>query len=1175
MKTIFNENFLNHLDKEHPDGLVVENNCEQPHLLGYVEDKKYLMVFPGNKHIPLTGEIKNFSLNVNCHAEKCSNHVIIVIYFRYCREKRCGYRLEYKWDEKHASLKFEAYNKGDTTSILSLENLNSPGTIADLNQLKLLVKGENFSFYHNQNLVHELSDPDNTFGQDGHIAFDRGRFLGPMVIESVNIESEEEKESKSLWPEISFALPKSLNGFDSAWIVNIKSEQFVGRTVIDAELSGGPVPRKRNEAFSGRLPNEKLTGPYLRLESPDGKYSRKHYLINGSVGLKEHWDKNQCALSEADAECPVGEHLIIDELPENVYLFFGYEKYEAEDRIHMSDAPKEIMLDPRSGKVLYTGGSLEGRKVNLELKSGKDKKICGLIPEDTIDYDDVLAFAENNHYFFDSEACVFTPQITFKTPVFNVDEFNLTVTLEDVFHDKIKDVGVYSLTLKSTETEKSSGLKILASEQIIFDDLGPGVYHLRLELRLGQRLIKDSAHAFEIMSESDNTPAPPIISGLPELYSLHSDYISYTDSFDPWIACNNNAGHYTSGNCYQPIIARERKSWDAVHLFKRKWLIWMAPRTTKNYSVQENRDIIIHGDLIYPFQRIDLWKITSYKDDVLKKLLEFLKENEDQTKDNKDLSFEAIKNCEKITEKTFNELVKGPLLKPWLHFFNEWFVNEFMKNLKNELKSINPNMQIMRYGLYPPYGSKYKSAYFALYTGMDTELEVEKHIEGPVFFEDYPHLCGYPIQRTIYMMSTIKLAAPGLRQYPELYSLCGVPSDSNTVVGSPPYGRFYPPARYFKKRIWEFCYAASWYSNGEFHFWSDRGFQARNFNNEQYDVLIDAWKTYVKIPPVKPLKTAAFVQSREACMGHQDFYDEKAMFSENLWGNLYNTAEECIAFAYEQARVDGQLGGFVINAEDVRDLEVKDVHTLVIPPLNNISFNVIEAIREKHSQGVNLLAFESVKGLEDLFGVIEFPEPVRINHLTLCQDSCLGKALSSEGINLEEETEHPLCKANYALEEAEVLITGRTKDSDEVYPVLTVKENSKAEAVLFTVPPTVVKRSYLKENVSYGNESLSTLMNRATAIVMRNLGDHDVETTEGKLIGFYDAGGDAHIIIEEDALPGTPQEIDPLITINFPNLKEEMISAEIPFSIVDINSESAKIRLHLEENECVMIHVKR
>ena len=138
-------------------------------------------------------------------------------------------------------------------------------------------------------------------------------------------------------------------------------------------------------------------------------------------------------------------------------------------------------------------------------------------------------------------------------------------------------------------------------------------------------------------------------------------------------------------------------------------------------------------------------------------------------------------------------------------------------------------------------------------------------------------------------------------------------------------------------------------------------------------------------------------------------------------------------------------------------------------------------------------------------------------------------------------------------------------------PVLVTNRTKWGGTALFCIPPTIVNRADQREVVQYGQECLSQLMNRATALVLRHLGRSQVETTDGKLIAFRDAHGCVRVIVMEDAWPETPRTIEPRVTVHLPNVRREAITCDRPFSILDIKPDRVSIRVRLAPYDSAVI----
>jgi len=127
---------------------------------------------------------------------------------------------------------------------------------------------------------------------------------------------------------------------------------------------------------------------------------------------------------------------------------------------------------------------------------------------------------------------------------------------------------------------------------------------------------------------------------------------------------------------------------------------------------------------------------------------------------------------------------------------------------------------------------------------------------------------------------------------------------------------------------------------------------------------------------------------------------------------------------------------------------------------------------------------------------------------------------------------------------------------------------------MFTIPPTLVRRSDLRCLVAYGKESISPLINAATARIMRVLGRAAVETTAGKLLAFQDHDGGLHVIVEEDAWPVPPKTIMPVVTLRQQGVEGHELVCDKPVSVLEISPGLLKFRLDLVPHESAHVHVK-
>jgi len=718
----------------------------------------------------------------------------------------------------------------------------------------------------------------------------------------------------------------------------------------------------------------------------------------------------------------------------------------------------------------------------------------------------------------------------------------------------------------SVDLKRCLEVETLVAEIQVLDSPGVGVYHLVVQWSEGNRVVVERRCAFEIMPTDPCALTAPLASGLPELYSYPREIRDLsTNVFDPWQEHAVDECHYMSGVYFQPDFGRSQRVWSVLHAYRRQWLLILNNAGNPDPSLYS--DLARKADYVIPLNlRYDLWKRQSYKGEVLEEFRRFIQEMVNNPRHQQELA--ATESSDgMLTPQAFRKLA-DQYWKQWIYYFSRHMEVRFQETCR-QAQVLNPQTRCGAPDHYPTYASVYKGGYFPLYMGYDV-IHSPLRVKGPVFLEDYPYAARYNIQRGVYQLTSMKLVAPEEILFVEMYAGCACPADGALLFGHPPYSFFDPPPLYFRKRSFEFAYAAVWFGKNGFEYWKDYGFHARTWDREQFSEFLKTWGIIRRTPPAKPLRTTAFGFSPVACRNHAD-YHEPASPGMPL-DDMFNTAEECTAYAYEQARTDGQPAGFLLDMESIRKLDPADVDTLVLPPLADMSTEMIESIREKHKQGINLLGFETVTGLEDLFGVTTLAESLPVHTIRVNPDYADDKAWRKLA-GLQETCNHPLCRTQHALKGARSLLDGMDAQGQAVGPVLTIHQTKCGWTALFCVPPTVVNRADQKEYVQYGQECLSRLMNLSTALVLRFLGRPLVETTAGKLIAFSDPHGQIHVIVMEDAWPDAPKGIAPRLTLHLRGVGLRQISCDQPFSILDIKPDRVSLRVRLEPHDSAMITI--
>lgn len=1181
MKTIFHDSFKPFTKDEYPYNWTVENTCEHPNKLGWVDQSGFALLYEGNKHIPLTAPVKDFELDLICHGDHFFSITEMLTYFRYNRKKQEGYCIKYRWgvcgkithpsqDEvpQYSAALCRYYGQRSHNRYEVIGKCEIPGFCEDLTdeqRFRLVVKGEGMKFYHNERLVGTFSDQSESFREPGYLAFDRRGGNPALWFDMVQIRSEENVTEHVVIPERTIEFPSSVNGIVSPYYFSFTFLESAGRTILRTALTGGPSKKPVYPEIDRCRFNEKMFNPYIRLESDDGENIGKFYLFNGSIGLsKEHWNIAASIMLPADGECPVKRDFILDGTQKSYRCLIGYDKYIADDSICLAGGPTEAFVDD-NGKVLFAGAPLIPGAVLIDVESPEDKLICSKIPKDIPFYDDALQFARNNHFFFEKEKISLKAVLRFRDAGISLEEFHVSITLENAFKEPIGNSRKYKFHPVNDAITQLTNVSVAKTKPFRISDLPVGVYHLHTVLNLGQRRIKDFRRTFEVMAEDPMKMPAPVASGLPKLFINILSGIK-SEHFYPWGHATVDTAHYVTGGNNFFKVARDMRCWELLHLYGRKWLCWLKWYKTvfKENGLEPNRDLIqACNGVLTNIPRYDLWVPRNYgKPFIRNAFLEFLKSPAFIPVDQGCLTYDTVLNAgnQGLTLDQFKELISHNW-KTWIRYFSDVFTRKTIPEAVAKIREINPQCPPFKFcPVYPTYAAVYKSGYFTFLSGRNLRGGMEKMLVGPNGFEDYPYSSRYAIARGIYQLASCKLEAPEMTIYPEMFGINGETSDIHVVYAHPPYGQSDPPPGFFIKQFYEYSYGVVWFDGDGFHYWKDHGYYSKTWDRENYDEMLYAYSFISRIKPVKPLRTAAFVFSLASCMAHPDHYESDEELANQ--GDVMNTAEESVAFAYEQSREDGQMAGFVVRMENLDALNPADVDLLVLPPMCGVPAQELAAIRKLHEHGVNLMGFEDVSGLEDLFGVQPVEDEFQITDISVQSSQILSKLK-----DLTEQTSHPLCRSRYKMGNSEVLLKG----NDEL-PILVSKQTAWGRTAFYTIPPTVIRRSKARIT-TFGQESISELINGATKLVLHYLRESQIETTAGKILAFMDDQNSIHVIVEEDAwpLPGFP--IDPLITIKLPNLKPSSISSDKEFSIVSSDPDQIKLRLHLAEHESARIRI--
>jgi hypothetical protein len=976
-----------------------------------------------------------------------------------------------------------------------------------------------------------------------------GAGMQDVCLQKFNIYTFDDIRESEIIPEVKIVFPSGMHGMDIPFTYGVSAIDRDGLTVIRVILSGSILEQER----SGWFPYHErkidwLTRPYIKI------LGNRYNLSDTTLVLSAYQREYFYQVLYEKPDWPLKREFILEEqIPERFVMSLGYDNYISETSQHVAGGPGEVVVDMPSGKILHQGNAVGNgdNKFDIQIESSTDKEIISLIPIQDPRYEQAVNFARNNHYFMESEPCQFTVNI------FSEEANGLRVKyqIENAFFEPI--FGPEQVIISNNKSDSICPGIVKQSFNVDAGPMETGVYHIRVKVLDGNKSISEDYRAFEVISRRENAPTPPLASGLPYMYNAPNEIMNLdNDYFDPWRGADGlNASHYISCSTFYPGVGREYKIWQTLKPYQRDWWLWVTTRTAEYSGIVPNENLIPYSDYLcvgsessnifyypnYPFV------INSYKGEMLNYLISFTRKL--NLSKNSLLHPGNLRKEQKLSSEGMEELVKH-YWGDWLDFYSKG-AQEVLLDQQKLIKSINSSVKMSQYGPFAIYAGCYKMGWCLKYRGIDAGNKPEEVLDGFFQYEDYPVWCGYNIGRGPLTLASIKLVAPKLKMFPELYGrgAQGCP-DGAVFRAHPPFGLIPNiPTSMYRKRILEYAYGAVWHNEDGFDYWRDYGFHCRNWTQEQFETFINTWKTVRDHKPVRPLRSTAYIYSEECCRQHKTLYPE-----------IINTAEEDVAFAWEMSRTNGNAGGFVALLSSLGSLSSDDTDCLVLPPLSGATKSELSEIRRLHSEGVALIGFEDVTGLEDIFGVKLLPEPVTVS--TIHVNTRLKDNPLSELGRLSETSSHPDCIAKYSDDGASVLLEGEA-------PVLFQYNNT----TMFNVPPTLVNRSNV-HLTGYGSESISQLINNSMSLITKELGNPTISSDEGRVLAFEDSKENIVVLIFSDFWPAEGRSINPKVTFNIRGLTTDSITCDHGYSIINFTDNQATVKLSLDENEIVKLIIK-
>ena len=1140
MFSIFRQDFQLNQGKL-PAGWLVEYNSDLLASGLQVDSDSFSLLSPGNKYIAVTPDLRDAELQLTFGCNYAmSQQFELLICCRYDLATRHGEALRIKKEAEQSDVSIE-YGRMADNQFEAQQEQRSHADVAQLSQpmpVQLKLNGNELQVeFLDQQWIFKTAKP-----RAGKFALSRGHFFDVLKISAFELNVQELPKPQNC-QEFTVSLPTEPTFYPI--IAQLQLLDFGDCCEAQITLSGGVPETPAGEGNYHGMRADLLTRPYFKVLSATEQ--KKFTLFDGQLVLvaKELAPAYFYEVLHAKVDWPFSRHVRFMKPKREYNLAVGVDEYQHTTAKTQAQNPSETIFSPE-GEVLYAGLGLSEVAHKVEFRSQPNKEMIQQLPKSDPRYQQACEFARNNHYFLENEGIHFCVRIS------SVKELpaDFVITLENAYLEMLCPV---TFQLKLSQ-QKIGVLPVAIAECNceVLGSLAPGVYHLRCQSQDASVSGLEEYCAFEVMSREAGALPPPLLSGLPYLYCGRTETRGLiTDAFDPWHGSSVDEGHYMACTNFLPKCARDNQIAPTVHAYQRQWFLWLGTRCADKPLIADNQDLLAQADFANVRDELGivslLW-LYQYQGELLDIVLDFMRQTGDPRFDLERIAADRQQG-EALDLESFSLLARDHWPQ-WLDFANERIYRKRQHCLQ-QLRQLNPNIKFANYGPAHIYAGHYKGSEFVRYL-LNAHLTPDE--QGFWQYEDYPMACRYGIERGTYFLTAALMACPGHRIYPEIYTfgIQGCP-DGAVFYAHPPFGlrTSNHPLR-IRRRIFDYAFASAHYRPGQgFCYWQHYGFQACGFDRERYEVLLKAWRTVRDFPPKCPLRSNAFVSSEAAWQANRSTTVLRSMHEGSIV-DVRKTAAEVVPFAYEMNRRHSLTAGFQIEMETLPELSSSHCDLLVLPPLTGASAASLQAIRRLHQDGVNLLAFEDVSGLEDLFGVKDTGIKTAVRHL---------RGTAAFLPEQKEFCDEALCTGRYIAAGAEVLLEAEI-------PVLLQKKNSTATAAFFNIPPTLVRDDQLHSRLGYGNESISTLINEAIALISKKLSNPELSCSAGRLIAFQ-AQNDAIVIIVTN--PHEEQEINPLVEFHKRGKTQKMLHCDRPWKILSETETVFRLRLRLAPEDSAVL----